>query len=262
MVAGPAAAAGRAARRRPPDRGADAVYLPACVNTMFGPADGGPGVQVSFERALRAGRARRCWCPPQIESMCCGTPWSSKGIPAGYAAMRERVLPAARAATRDGRAAGGDPTPPRAPRGSHAAARRGARPPVAGARRRAVRGRTRCCPCSAMYQRLRVGVGAPDLLVDPAAGSTPPWRTLAAAVAEDVHVPQDWGCCAFAGDRGHAAPRADRLGHRAEARRGRRARRDAHVSCNRTCELGMTRATGRAVPARPRAAGRGSHRGS
>ncbi len=44
-------------RRRPAPAGEPAaVYLPACVNTMFGPADGGPGVQVQLRAALRAGR--------------------------------------------------------------------------------------------------------------------------------------------------------------------------------------------------------------
>ena len=78
-----------------------AVYLPACVNTMFGPADGGPGVQAGFEQLCeRAGIT--LLVPPEIESLCCGTPWSSKGIPGGYDRMRERVLPAVLAATRDG----------------------------------------------------------------------------------------------------------------------------------------------------------------
>ena len=35
--------------------------------------------------------------------MCCGTPWSSKGIPDGYEAMRATVLPAIRKATDNGR---------------------------------------------------------------------------------------------------------------------------------------------------------------
>ena len=65
------------ARRRPPD----AVYLPACVNVMFGPAEG-PGVQVAFED-LCAAAGLTLLVPDGIDSLCCGTPWSSKGVVAG-----------------------------------------------------------------------------------------------------------------------------------------------------------------------------------
>ena len=78
-------------RRRPQPTGeVTAVYLPACVNVMFGPTEG-VGVQVSFE-ALCEQAGVKLLVPEKIESMCCGTPWSSKGIPDGYAEMRERVL--------------------------------------------------------------------------------------------------------------------------------------------------------------------------
>ena len=59
--------------------------------------------------------------------------------------------------------------------------------------------------------------------------------------------PASWGCCAFAGDRGLLHPELTAAATGARGRRGGRARPAAgaaYVSGNRTCEIGMTRATG------------------
>ena len=57
-------------------------------------------------------------------------------------------------------------------------------------------------------------------------------------------MPLDWGCCAFAGDRGMLHPELTAAATRREAAEVARLGAQAHASCNRTCELGMTRATG------------------
>jgi D-lactate dehydrogenase len=81
-------------------------------------------------------------------------------------------------------------------------------------------------------------------------GATGALRALAEAVADEVYVPDGWGCCAFAGDRGMLHPEltasataveAAEVAAADEARGGF----DAFVSANRTCELGMSRATGK-----------------
>jgi D-lactate dehydrogenase len=59
-----------------------------------------------------------------------------------------------------------------------------------------------------------------------------------------VHVPENAGCCAFAGDRGMLHPELTESATRAEAADVAALGATAHASCNRTCELGMTRATG------------------
>jgi D-lactate dehydrogenase len=69
-------------------------------------------------------------------------------------------------------------------------------------------------------------------------------RTVAGAVAERVDVPASWGCCAFAGDRGMLHPELTAAATAAEAAEVTALGGAAHASCNRTCELGMTRATG------------------
>ena len=68
---------------------------------------------------------------------------------------------------------------------------------------------------------------------------------LAAAVADDVRVPDAWGCCAFAGDRGMLHPELTASATAREAAEVRALDSELHASCNRACEIGMTRATER-----------------
>jgi D-lactate dehydrogenase len=67
---------------------------------------------------------------------------------------------------------------------------------------------------------------------------------VAAAAADEVVQPDDWSCCAFAGDRGLLHPELTASATAAEARAVVQHPAGAYVSVNRTCELGMTRATG------------------
>jgi D-lactate dehydrogenase len=90
-------------RRRPaPAADPDAIYLPSCLNTLFGPADSGPGVMTAFQRlADRVGVTLHI--PEKIASLCCGTPWSSKGYTDGHATMSDQARQALAKATDDGR---------------------------------------------------------------------------------------------------------------------------------------------------------------
>ncbi len=230
---------GKARRRPAPDVAPAAVYLPACVNVMFGPAEG-PGVQHSVEQ-LCAAAGITLLVPEGIDALCCGTPWSSKGITAGHEAMRAAVLPVIREATDDGRL-----------------------PVISDA-----------SSCTEGFRHLvesdpdlhvevidavafvadhvlpllpdHARIGA--LTLHPTCSSTqlglnPDLMRVAEAVAERVTVPLDWGCCAFAGDRGMLHPELTASATRREAAEAAAIGADAHASCNRTCELGMTRATG------------------
>ena len=218
----------------------DAVYLPACVNVMFGPLEG-PGVQVSFE-ALCAKAGLTLLVPEEIESLCCGTPWSSKGIPDGYAAMREKVLPVIRQATDNGRL----PVVCDASSCTEGFAHMIETDPdlhvevidaVAFVAKHVL-------PVLGEYRKLD------SLTIHPTCSSTrmglnPDLVTVSEAVADTVNVPVDWGCCAFAGDRGMLHPELTAAATRPEAAEVARLDATAHASCNRTCELGMTRATGK-----------------
>jgi D-lactate dehydrogenase len=68
---------------------------------------------------------------------------------------------------------------------------------------------------------------------------------VAHAVADEVVVPEGWGCCGFAGDRGLLHPELTESATRVEAESLSAQDFGAYASCNRTCEIGMSRATGR-----------------
>jgi D-lactate dehydrogenase len=69
-------------------------------------------------------------------------------------------------------------------------------------------------------------------------------QALAEALADDVYVPPSATCCGFAGDRGVSHPEltAAATGPEASELSGRRF--DARLCSNRTCEIGLERATG------------------
>jgi D-lactate dehydrogenase len=234
---------GGSPRRRPaPTAQPQAVYFPACVGTMFGPAvDSSPGIQKSFE--LLCERAGITLLVPQgIDSLCCGTPWSSKGLVDGQATMNRKTLAGLRVATRDG-----------------------ALPIICDASscteglRNTIEADTSDRPMTVVdavefvlahvlptlpeYKKL------PSLALHPTCSSTrlginEPLMALAHEVAEAVLVPENWGCCAFAGDRGMLHPELTASATAPEAADVAAMGATAHASCNRTCELGMTRATG------------------
>ncbi|HXD29434.1 MAG TPA: FAD-binding and (Fe-S)-binding domain-containing protein [Arthrobacter sp.] len=243
---------GGSSRRRPAPEGPPAaVYFPACVGTMFGPAgrgdDGGapgPGVQASFEAlARRAGI--ELLVPQAIDGLCCGTPWSSKGMAAGKETMRRRAASVLREATRGGE------LPIVCDASSctegliHAVE---ADQPDPGALPLRVIDVVEFT-AEHLLPGLPEASKLPSLALHPTCSSTrlglnAALAAVADAVAERVDVPENWGCCAFAGDRGMLHPELTASATDRQAREVNAFGSSAHASCNRTCELGMTRATG------------------
>jgi len=68
---------------------------------------------------------------------------------------------------------------------------------------------------------------------------------IVGACSERVCLPENAGCCGFAGDRGFLVPELTSSATCAEANELRDGQHDAYCSSSRTCELGLTRATGR-----------------
>ena len=58
-------------------------------------------------------------------------------------------------------------------------------------------------------------------------------------------MPVQAGCCGFAGDRGFLFPELTASATRREATEVMGGQHDGYYSSSRTCEIGMTRATGR-----------------
>src|SRR6202011_1686583 len=69
------------------------VYLPACINRIFGNPPGTPS-RPTLPEALVAVSARAglpLWIPPDAAGNCCATPWSSKGYERGQRFMARRT---------------------------------------------------------------------------------------------------------------------------------------------------------------------------
>ena len=239
--------AGGTTRGRPaPLAAASVVYVPACVSTMFWAADAapgegrGPGVQVSFEELCkRAGIT--LLVPPAIDTLCCGTPWASKGMASGAASRRARTLAALHTATNDGELT----------IICHASS-------CTEGLRQTIESDTSATPLTVMdaveFAATHILPSLPQyrklesLALHPICSSTrmginDALERVASAVADRVDVPESWGCCGFAGDRGMLHQELTESATRVRAAEVVQLDASAHALCNRTCELGMTRAT-------------------
>jgi D-lactate dehydrogenase len=237
-------------QRRPRPRAgtgnAVAVYFASCISSMFGPADGGRGV-VDALLALCARAGVELVVPEGLDGMCCGTPWKSKGYLDGYARMRELVLPALFVASRGGKL----PIVCDAASCTEGLKELRAAAQRAGGEYAALRFVDSIeFVADRVLLRLTVERRIGSVTVHNTCSTTTlgvngVLEQLAAAVADEIHVPVDWGCCAFAGDRGLLHPELTASATSAEAAEIHGAPTDAYVSANRTCELGMTSATGK-----------------
>jgi D-lactate dehydrogenase len=71
------------------------------------------------------------------------------------------------------------------------------------------------------------------------------FRALAKRCATSADVPVAAGCCGFAGDRGFTLPQLTEAATLSEATEVRSKAYVGFFSSSRTCEIGLTRATGR-----------------
>jgi len=238
--------AGSAVADAMPDHLTTAVYFTACVGTMFGPSEAGPGVRESFEQICRRAGITLVH-PADLPDLCCGTPWRSKGMKDGYAAMAGQVLPALWAASQQGEI----PVVCDASSCTEGLRQMLESELTAAGQAYAAMRIVDAVEFTAqqVLPRLELGRKVAALALHPTCSSTrmgmnDALRGVAEAVAETVTVPDSWGCCAFAGDRGLLHPELTAGATRAQAAELASGTFTAHASCNRTCELGMTRATG------------------
>lgn len=219
---------------------ADAIYLPSCSGSMFAPAAGGTGVQEAlFALAARAGIRLRV--PKEIDRLCCGTPWTSKGYPDGARVMRDLV----RRSVENALSGADIPIVCDAASCTEGFARQLAESGGGALVEDAV-----VFGAEVLLPRLSVARRIGTLALHPTCSSTRlaidgALLTIAGAIAERVVLPDSWGCCGFAGDRGMLHPELTASATRDEVRSLVGEDVDAWASLNRTCEIGMTRATGR-----------------
>ncbi|WP_408899724.1 FAD-binding and (Fe-S)-binding domain-containing protein (plasmid) [Nocardioides sp. R1-1] len=214
-----------------------AIVIPSCTVGMFGSEAQPDALEALLSLCRKAGLDLAV--PERPASLCCGTPWSSKGLLEGYGHMVDRLRGAVDAV---------DPS--------------GDMPVIADAS---------SCSEGLVKALEQVGRNVEDavsfvarevvprisvrrvearLAVHPTCSShrldaSAALFSLAQALSDDIFVARSWGCCGFAGDRGLLHPELTNAATRVQADEVIAAEADEHISCNRTCELGMTLATGR-----------------
>lgn len=231
---------------------AEAVYFPACIGAMFGPADdgrGGPGegVTAAFQNLARRAGVELV-IPEGIGELCCGTPWKSKGFSTGYDVMRTKVLPVLWEASGHGR------LPVVCDASSCTEGLETLRDTAASLDMPSEYSHLRFTDAvqfarERLLPHLEVTRDLESLALHPTCSSTRlgingDLTVIAASLADDVVVPPSWGCCAYAGDRGLLHPELTESATAVQAAEVNQREHSAYVSTNRTCELGMTQATG------------------
>lgn len=250
--------------------GAAAVYMPACLNRIFGnPRNTGSPVnralgdtrgalaeapslpQALVDVSARAGMP--LWIPSDVSGRCCATPWSSKGYSAGHDHMAAKTAAALWRWSDGGRL-----------------------PVVIDASSCALGLREEIAPCLGeaererfeqieildsiewVHDRLLAQLHVPNKLkriaVHPTCATGQldlggKLEAIASALADDVLIPAASSCCGMAGDRGLLHPElpASALRDTASELAQRQAdgdQIDAHVCSNRTCEIALQQVTG------------------
>ncbi|MGW8975875.1 FAD-binding and (Fe-S)-binding domain-containing protein [Streptomyces platensis] len=247
---------GAAPRTRPVTRrvGAAAVYYPACVNRIFGPPAGFPGLSLPEAVVAVSRRAGRpVWIPPDVAGTCCATIWHSKGYRRGTEVMANRIVEAAWGWTAGGRL----PLVVDASSCTLGLAHEVA--PYLTPGNRALHKELTVVDsvvwaAEELLPRLETVRAVGSAVLHPTCamehlGDAAQLRRVAEACAREVVVPDDVGCCAFAGDRGMLHKELTESATAKEAAEVTARHFDAHLSANRMCEVGMDHAT----------AGRGYH---
>ncbi|MCX3062619.1 FAD-binding and (Fe-S)-binding domain-containing protein [Streptomyces beihaiensis] len=227
--------------------GAAAVYYPACVNRIFA----SPGA-VSLPHAVvavssRAGRP--VWIPGDVSGTCCATIWHSKGYEEGNTIMANRIVEAAWGWTAGGR------FPLVVDASSCTLGIAHEVVPYLTDDNRELHAELTVVDsivwaAEELLPRLEVRRVVGSAVLHPACsmehlGDVGHLKAVAEACAHEVVVPDDAGCCAFAGDRGMLHKELTESATRKEAAEVGSRFYDAYLSANRMCEVGMDHATGR-----------------
>ena len=219
--------------------GAAAVYLPSCLNRIFGAPRQAPGPSVPEALVTVSRRAGfPLWIPEDVAGHCCGVPWSSKGYTDGHAVMAQRTSAALRRWSEDGRL-----------------------PVVIDASSctlgvvsdLGLEGIEVIDSVAWVHDRLlehlqvkrrlgRLAVHATCACSQLGLGGR--LAAVAAAIADEVVVPAAGGCCGMAGDRGMLHPELPAAALRGTAEELRGQPLDGAIASNRTCEIALQRETG------------------
>jgi D-lactate dehydrogenase len=252
--------------------GAAAVYVPACINRIFGPALNGSrlhqtgrawrralalrpranGSGLPLPEAMVAVSARAgmpVWIPDDVAGHCCSVPWSSKGYTEGAAVMANHTLEALWRWSSQGE------LPLVIDASSCALGLAGEAADVLNEENRERHGRLEILDSIAWAKRLlpnlRIGPKLRSVAVHPTCstrhqGLEHELREVAGEIADQVVQPITATCCGMAGDRGLLHPELAASATAEEAAELAGSAHDAYLCSNRTCELALQQGTGAA----------------
>jgi D-lactate dehydrogenase len=231
--------------------GASAVYMPACVNRIFGPPRGdGHGLPLPEAMVTVSARAGLpVWIPKDVAGHCCSVPWTSKGYTEGAALMANRTVDAL------WRWSGEGELPIVIDASSCALGLAGEVSASLSEQNRERHEKLEVLDSVAWAERL-----LPNLEIRQRLGSVAVHptcstrhmglegllREIAGAMADEVVQPIGATCCGMAGDRGLLHPELTASATAEEAAELAGTEHDAYVCSNRTCEIGLQEATGAA----------------
>jgi len=239
----------KAARPATTKSGAAAVYFPACISRTMGALPGEPSETSLMEAfvtvAKRAGTP--VWIPEDVEGTCCGVPFSSKGYTEANAFAANRAIERFWAWSDEGRLPVVVDTSP------CTYGVKGSRPNLTPENQARFDRLTILDGVAfthdTLLPKLEARRKAGPVALHPVCSLTKmnlgaKLEGIARFCSDDVTVPLSAGCCAFAGDRGFLHPELTASATKHEAAEVKAKRCEEHLSSSRTCEIGMTRATG------------------
>jgi D-lactate dehydrogenase len=229
--------------------GAEAIYFPACISRLMGALPGEPADQslpeVLVALARRAGVGLHI--PDDPQGVCCGVPFSSKGYAEAHAFTVNQAI------ERFWRWSGEGRLPVVVDTSPCTYGLKTCRPYLT-PENQARFDRIRILDSvtfahDSLLPRLAVTHRLGPVVLHPVCSLTkmnlvPQLEAIAQACAAEVVIPRDAGCCGFAGDRGFLFPELTASATRREALEVNARQFDGHFSSSRTCEVGVTRATG------------------
>jgi D-lactate dehydrogenase len=229
--------------------GAQAVYFPACISRVMGHLPGEAEELTLMEAFVTVARRAGVpvFIPQDVEGTCCGVPFSSKGYDDGHAVAVNRAMERFWEWSEHGRLPVVVDTSP------CTYGLLNARPYLTPENQRRF-DHLRILDSTAfvhdqLLPKLTVRRRVRSVALHPVCSVvkmnlSPKLEGIARACSEEVVVPLHAGCCGFAGDRGFLFPELTESATRREAAEVRAGRHDGYFSSSRTCEVGMSRATG------------------
>jgi D-lactate dehydrogenase len=235
---------------RRPAKNAVAVYFPACISRIMGALPGEQKETTVMQALLNiADRASvELYVPDDIAGNCCGVPFSSKGFEVAHHASVDHTVENFYRWSNGGELAIVVDTSPCTYGLKTARAHLTPENQVKFDKLKILDSVE--FAHDVLLPKLTIRRKVYSVVLHPVCSAAkmdivPKLVSICKACSETVLIPQDAGCCAFAGDRGFLFPELTASATEHEATQATAREHDGYYSSSRTCEIGMTRATGK-----------------